>query len=110
MHNKRTVWLGGVAALVVAALVIGYNWRGASKATASDLSVAVTPPGVTLTVLGNPGDQDGVTRVRAIKDFLLNGPTAFSDANGMTFYTYDRDTTTGKSACAGECLKLWRPA
>ncbi|MCX4146263.1 hypothetical protein PQR70_17645 [Paraburkholderia madseniana] len=29
------------------------------------------------------------------------------DENGMTLYTFDKDTTPGKSACTGDCTKLW---
>ena len=29
---------------------------------------------------------------------------------GMTLYTYDKDTETGKSACVDDCAKTWPPA
>jgi len=32
----------------------------------------------------------------------------FVDAQGMTLYTFDKDTV-GKSACNGTCAKLWPP-
>ncbi|CAN5147705.1 hypothetical protein BH10PSE17_BH10PSE17_11570 [soil metagenome] len=33
------------------------------------------------------------------------------DANGMTLYTFDKDTAgSGKSACNGPCATLWPPA
>jgi predicted lipoprotein with Yx(FWY)xxD motif len=31
------------------------------------------------------------------------------DANGMTLYTFDRDTTPDKSACNGKCASNWPP-
>ena len=31
-----------------------------------------------------------------------------ADPNGMTLYTYDKDTP-GKSACTGECAEYWPP-
>jgi predicted lipoprotein with Yx(FWY)xxD motif len=31
------------------------------------------------------------------------------DADGMTLYTFDRDTTPGKSACSGKCATNWPP-
>jgi predicted lipoprotein with Yx(FWY)xxD motif len=34
---------------------------------------------------------------------------AFVDAKGMTLYTYDKDTTAGKSACNGPCATNWPP-
>jgi len=33
-----------------------------------------------------------------------------ADASGMTLYTFDKDTAgSGKSACNGECAKMWPP-
>jgi predicted lipoprotein with Yx(FWY)xxD motif len=43
------------------------------------------------------------------------GPARVSDGvfvgpNGMTLYTFDRDTMgSGKSACNGQCAALWPP-
>lgn len=34
---------------------------------------------------------------------------AWVDAGGMTLYTFDRDTTPGKSACNGKCATNWPP-
>jgi predicted lipoprotein with Yx(FWY)xxD motif len=34
---------------------------------------------------------------------------ALVDADGMTLYTFDRDTTPGKSACNGKCVTNWPP-
>ncbi len=31
------------------------------------------------------------------------------DAKGMTLYTWDRDTTPGKSTCNGQCATNWPP-
>ncbi len=30
-----------------------------------------------------------------------------ADANGLTLYTFDKDTVPGKSACNGNCLVNW---
>ena len=43
-----------------------------------------------------------------------DGPAKMSggmlvDSAGMTVYTFDKDTTAGKSACNGPCAKLWPP-
>ncbi len=35
------------------------------------------------------------------------GSKIFTDAKGMTLYTFDRDTTPGKSSCNGGCLAAW---
>ena len=34
----------------------------------------------------------------------------FVTAAGMTLYTFDKDTTPGKSACNGPCATNWPPA
>ena len=34
---------------------------------------------------------------------------ALVDAKGMTLYTWDRDTTPGKSGCNGQCATNWPP-
>ena len=34
---------------------------------------------------------------------------ALVDAEGMTLYTFDRDTTPDKSACYGKCATNWPP-
>lgn len=38
-----------------------------------------------------------------VADGVLVGP------NGMTLYTFDRDTTPGKSVCNGPCANNWPP-
>jgi predicted lipoprotein with Yx(FWY)xxD motif len=33
----------------------------------------------------------------------------FVDNNGMTLYTFDRDTSGDKSTCEGKCTERWKP-
>ena len=33
----------------------------------------------------------------------------FVDNNGMTLYTFDRDTSGDKSTCDGKCTERWKP-
>ena len=33
----------------------------------------------------------------------------FVDLNGMTLYTFDRDTAGNKSTCEGKCVERWKP-
>lgn len=35
--------------------------------------------------------------------------TVLTDAKGMTLYTYDTDTTPGKSVCNDKCAAAWPP-
>ncbi len=45
-----------------------------------------------------------------LKTATKNGLGTFLvDANGMTLYTFDKDTEPGKSACRGGCAKAWPP-
>ena len=37
-----------------------------------------------------------------------SGPM-FTDSKGMTLYTFDKDTTPGKSVCNGPCAQNWPP-
>jgi len=38
----------------------------------------------------------------------IDGTNVYTDANGMTLYTFDKDTT-GKSSCDGDCAVKWPP-
>ena len=50
-----------------------------------------------------PLDPAGVQRKRLDLDTVI-----FTDAKGMTLYTYQKDTP-GQSACAGGCATSWPP-
>ncbi len=68
-------------------LVAGFLMIGVLAACASATSMAPGGPGTTR--------QTGLGEV-------------FTDANGMTLYTYDKDTP-GKSNCTGLCAVFWPP-
>ncbi|SEQ33059.1 Predicted lipoprotein with conserved Yx(FWY)xxD motif [Devosia sp. YR412] len=45
-----------------------------------------------------------------IKTVDIGGQQVFTDANGMTLYTFDKDTKgDGKSVCNGDCAVKWPP-
>lgn len=45
-----------------------------------------------------------------IKTVDINGQEVFTDAKGMTLYTFDKDTKgDGKSVCNGDCAVKWPP-
>ena len=44
----------------------------------------------------------------AWKEAEVNGAKIYTDANGMTLYTYDKDKA-GESNCTGKCATNWPP-
>ena len=44
-----------------------------------------------------------------IKTASIGDVLVFVNASGMTLYTYDRDTTAGKSSCNDKCAMAWPP-
>ncbi len=62
-----------------------------------------TPPGVTYQ-MAQTGKS--VFIAAAGKQFPVT-VSAYADANGMTLYTSDSDAEAGKSACTGDCNRLW---
>ncbi|MGN6305865.1 MAG: hypothetical protein ACTHNH_13670, partial [Mesorhizobium sp.] len=44
----------------------------------------------------------------AWKEAEVNGAKIYTDANGMTLYTYDKDEA-GKSNCYDKCATNWPP-
>jgi predicted lipoprotein with Yx(FWY)xxD motif len=69
-------------------------------------AIALTAVSVTL-VLGTSIASSQIVAPAKIAD-TANGKTLV-DADGMTLYTFDRDTTPGKSACSGKCATNWPP-
>jgi predicted lipoprotein with Yx(FWY)xxD motif len=55
---------------------------------------------VTLMIAGYAVAQNMPSAVK-----VANG--VFTDAKGMTLYTFDNDKEPNKSACAGNCLNNW---
>lgn len=45
----------------------------------------------------------------AIKTAVVNNVDVLTDANGMTLYTFDKDTA-GASTCYDDCATKWPPA
>lgn len=45
----------------------------------------------------------------ALKTGLTAKGTVLTDDKGLTLYTWDTDTTAGKSACNGSCASAWPP-
>lgn len=64
-----------------------------------------TPPGITLQPLGKAQGYD-LGKMSAAS--LPRDDIAYTDARGMTLYTYVKDQP-GKSLCVGECAASWIP-
>jgi len=50
----------------------------------------------------------GAYAAEAWKEADVNGTKIYTDANGMTLYTYDKDEA-GKSNCYDKCATNWPP-
>jgi predicted lipoprotein with Yx(FWY)xxD motif len=94
-----------VLVLVVVVLVLGYLGRHRIKAM---LGMTATPAPATQTITDTssptsamaPSDNIYTTKTDSTKGSYL------ADFNGMTLYTYDKDTT-GVSNCSVGCLAAW---
>lgn len=84
--------------LSVLALGLAVGPLDAALAAGKDLSVAATPPGITLQTITIPKPGGPAQTI-----------DAYSDSNGLTFYTYDKDVTPNVSACTGDCAKTFIP-
>ena len=97
--------VGAVCAAILLAAATRHFWlphiRPANDARAPPVA---TPPGITMQ-LAAQGTQAGSGALQIV----------FADANGMTLYSYSRDTAGNGglqtvSACVGDCARTWRPA
>ena len=103
---KNNSWV----VVVVLVLLVGgaYMYRSQLKAMLMGSpppvtqygTVGTTPSESTGTSLATPSNNIYMSKTDAAKGAFL------TDFNGMTLYTYDKDTT-GVSNCAGDCLVKW---
>ncbi len=87
-------------------LSLALLFSSAALAKPGDIGGALTPPGITLQVMGKAQGYDLSKQTAA---FNPREQLAFTDAKGMTLYTYDKDPL-GQATCAGACADSWRPA
>ena len=108
--NRTTLWAIGVGLLAVTFSVWSFTFgRGSNQETATgsvNTAPLSTPAGITLQPLGKAqgADLGKQTAARLPRDEV-----AYTDARGMTLYTFDQDPP-GQSACVDECTKTWLPA
>ena len=97
----RNVLATTVAA--IALTVAGTSWS-ATSTSAKEPAPMASPQGVTFQVItvGEGVVVPGSSSSRA------GSQTVFADSKGLTLYYSDKDQA-GKSMCAADCLKTWRP-
>lgn len=65
-----------------------------------------------LAACGSSHNQQSQQQAQANTSAFMHSPTSagtvLTTANGMTLYTYDKDTV-GQSACYGDCAQYWHP-
>jgi len=121
MRNMRTLWIAGTA--LVAVSVVG-------TVNAAEVPLT-TPPGITLQeigtaprYLGASAEQEALVNkpaevkveAKPLPFFAGGGPRrggargfTYANADGLSLYTYEKDTEKGKSACYDECAKTFPP-
>ncbi len=95
---QRKILMSCVAMTVLSApLAAAEKWKDAEIAT---------PVGITL----QPLDKgQGYDLGKSAASFIARERIAFTDAKGLTLYTYANDPI-GKATCAGDCAQTWLPA
>lgn len=87
--------------MLATASLFAFSAAAATKPDAKRAPITATPTGVTLQVVRAGGGGGGMGGGATM--------TVYADAAGKTLYTFDKDTTPGKSACVGECVAAWPP-
>ena len=99
------VRLLSVAALGVLALAAcGSSSKSSGANPATTVVPATTAPGGTTTT--ESGSPSGAATVTLAMNPKI-GKNILVDAKGMTLYTFDADTTAGKSVCNAGCDTKW---
>lgn len=86
-------------------LVLGAALILSPAAFAAPDAPLATPPGITLQPLGK---AQGYDLSKATAAALPRDEIAYTDAKGLTLYTYDKDPV-GKATCVAECELFWLP-
>jgi len=94
----------GVAVIVVAGGVYMLSQKQTGSASAPIEARLSTPAGVTFQKV----KVGKVTMIPGSSSDQQEQVTVYADSEGKTLYTFDKDTTPGKSACTDEqCVKAW---
>jgi predicted lipoprotein with Yx(FWY)xxD motif len=104
MGLKTALAVGVTAVVVVAGGAYMLKHQQAGSASAPIVARLSTPPGVTFQKV----KVGKVTMIPGSSSDQQEQVTVYADGNGKTLYTFDKDTTPGKSACTDEqCAKAW---
>src|SRR5215469_4195615 len=94
----------GVAVIVVAGGAYVLSQKQGGSASAPIEARLSTPPGVTFQKV----KVGKVTMIPGSSSDHQAEVTVYATGDGKTLYTFDKDTTPGKSACTDEqCVKAW---
>jgi predicted lipoprotein with Yx(FWY)xxD motif len=95
-----------VGVAVIAVVAGGFYFAKQPKPMAAHLDARLsTPLGVTFQKV----KIGTVTMVPGASSDQQEQVIVYASGKGMTAYTYDKDTTPGKSACTGDCATNWAP-
>jgi predicted lipoprotein with Yx(FWY)xxD motif len=100
----RLVAVGVAAALLLAACGDDDDSGSTADTDTTATSTTDVPDATTTSAPGDDADAPATVAVGEsdLGDILV-------DANGMTLYVYDNDTTPGTSNCNDECATAWPP-
>ncbi len=104
--GRRASVAGGTLILGAAALVLAACGGGSSSHTSTATQPPATQPSTT------PSSSSAAASTSAGPTVMMASNSKYGpilvDAKGLALYTATGDTAT-KSACTGDCLKLWPP-
>ncbi len=104
MGLKTALLVGVVGVAVVAGGLFIVQHQKGGATSAPIVARQSTPPGVTFQKV----KIGTVTAIPGSSSDQQEQVTVYADGNGKTLYTFDKDTTPGKSACTtDECVKAW---
>jgi predicted lipoprotein with Yx(FWY)xxD motif len=104
MGLKTALAVGVAAVVIVAGGAYMFKHQQAGSASAPIVARLSTPPGVTFQKV----KVGKVTMIPGSSSDQQEQVTVYATGDGKTLYTFDKDTTPGKSACTDDqCAKAW---
>jgi len=104
----KQAWIWIVVVIVVVVAIVGYTQKETIKAMMGGSS---PQPAVQVTTNPQPTSSSSASAPTSNIYTVKTDPTKgkyLADFQGMTLYTYDKDTA-GVSNCDGGCAKAWPP-